>query len=164
MAESNLQRSVTTATARRLATTTKTAPQMGSITPRLLLKLLPWVQVSGGTFRVNRTKVELRKNDRLPIQYREEGTRRFLGRRSRSSLNAIPTSLPSTFCQRTARSKETQATFEWSTAASSSQTKLTKACRSSSSATTKIQSAARAPARQSLATPARFLAAARFAL
>ena len=64
MADSNLQRSVTTATARRLATTTKTAPQMGSITPRLLLKLLPWVQVSGGTFRVNRTKVELRKNDR----------------------------------------------------------------------------------------------------
>ena len=57
MADSNLQRSVTTATARRLATTTKTAPQMGSITPRLLLKLLPWVQVSGGTFRVNRTKV-----------------------------------------------------------------------------------------------------------
>ena len=51
MADSNLQRSVTTATARRLATTTKTAPQMGSITPRLLLKLLPWVQVSGGTFR-----------------------------------------------------------------------------------------------------------------
>jgi len=49
MADSNLQRSVTTATARRLATTTKTAPQMGSITPRLLLKLLPWVQVSGGT-------------------------------------------------------------------------------------------------------------------
>ena len=69
MADSNLQRSVTTATARKLATTTKTAPQMGSITPRLLLKLLPWVQVSGGTFRVNRTKVELRKNDRLPIQY-----------------------------------------------------------------------------------------------
>ena len=31
--------------------------------------MLPWVQVSGGTFRVNRTKVELRKNDRLPIQY-----------------------------------------------------------------------------------------------
>lgn len=38
MADSNLQRSVTTATARKLATTTKTAPQMGSITPRLLLK------------------------------------------------------------------------------------------------------------------------------
>ncbi len=69
MSDSNFQRSVTTATARKLATTTKTAPQMGSITPRLLLKLLPWVQVSGGTFRVNRTKVELRKSERLPIQY-----------------------------------------------------------------------------------------------
>ena len=69
MADSNLQRSVTTATARKLATTTKTAPQMGSITPRLLLKLLPWVQVSGGTLRINRTKVELRKSERLQIQY-----------------------------------------------------------------------------------------------
>ena len=69
MADSNLQRSVTTVTARKLATTTKTAPQMGSITPRLLLKLLPWVQVSGGTFRVNRTKVELKKTERLNIEY-----------------------------------------------------------------------------------------------
>ena len=85
MAESNLQRSVTTATARRLATTTKTAPQMGSITPRLLLKLLPWVQVSGGTFRVNRTKVELRKNDRLPIQY-VNGVPSFTAK----NLKAIP--------------------------------------------------------------------------
>ena len=85
MAESNLQRSVTTATARRLATTTKTAPQMGSITPRLLLKLLPWVQVSGGTFRVNRTKVELRKSERLPIQYLD-GVPSF----SAKSLKAIP--------------------------------------------------------------------------
>ncbi len=67
MADSNLQRSVTTATARKLATTTKTVPQMGSITPRLLLKLLPWVQVSGGTYRVNRTKVELKKT--LNIEY-----------------------------------------------------------------------------------------------
>ena len=85
MAESNLQRSVTTATARKLATTTKTAPQMGSITPRLLLKLLPWVQVSGGTFRVNRTKVELRKNDRLPIQY-VNGVPSFTAK----NLKAIP--------------------------------------------------------------------------
>lgn len=85
MAERNLQRSVTTATARKLATTTKTAPQMGSITPRLLLKLLPWTQVSGGTFRVNRTKVELRKSDRLAIEY-------FNGQPSFSakSLKSIP--------------------------------------------------------------------------
>ncbi len=69
MAENNLQRSVTTATARKLANTTKTAPQMGSITPRLLLKLLPWTQVESGTFRVNRTKVELKKAERISIEY-----------------------------------------------------------------------------------------------
>lgn len=69
MADLNLQRSVTTATARKLANTTKTAPQMGSITPRLLLKLLPWVQVESGTFRVNRTKVELKKAERIEIQF-----------------------------------------------------------------------------------------------
>lgn len=85
MADSNLQRSVTTATARKLATTTKTAPQMGSITPRLLLKLLPWVQVSGGTFRVNRTKVELKKSERLSIEYLD-GVPSF----SAKSLKSIP--------------------------------------------------------------------------
>ncbi len=40
--------------ARNLATTTKSAPQMQEITSRWLLRLLPWVQVSGGTYRVNR--------------------------------------------------------------------------------------------------------------
>ncbi|WP_332309653.1 family 2B encapsulin nanocompartment shell protein [Catenuloplanes japonicus] len=42
------------AAARNLATTTKTAPQMQGITSRWLLKMLPWVQVSGGVYRVNR--------------------------------------------------------------------------------------------------------------
>ena len=69
MADSNIQRSITTATARKLANTTKTPPQMGSITPRLFLKLLPWTQVESGTYRVNRTKVELKKADRIAIQY-----------------------------------------------------------------------------------------------
>lgn len=69
MADSNKQRSITTSTARLLANTTKTAPQMGSITPRLLLKLLPWVQVESGTYRVNRTKVELKKAERIEIKY-----------------------------------------------------------------------------------------------
>ena len=61
MADNNIQRSITTQTARKLANTTKTPPQMGSITPRLLLKLLPWTQVESGTYRVNRTKVELKR-------------------------------------------------------------------------------------------------------
>jgi hypothetical protein len=68
MSESNiLQRSVTTAVAKNLATTTKTAPKMMSITPRWLLSLLPWVQVEGGTYRVNRTKVELSRAERVEI-------------------------------------------------------------------------------------------------
>ncbi|MFH8369956.1 family 2B encapsulin nanocompartment shell protein [Streptomyces sp. NPDC018031] len=48
------QLSLGTAAARNLATTTKSVPQMQGITSRWLLKLLPWVQVPGGTYRVNR--------------------------------------------------------------------------------------------------------------
>ena len=47
MSDNRLQRSVTTSVARNLASTTKTAPKMMSITPRLLLGQLPWVQVDG---------------------------------------------------------------------------------------------------------------------
>ncbi|ANW17110.1 cyclic nucleotide-binding domain-containing protein [Streptomyces clavuligerus] len=48
------QSSLSTAAARNLATTTKSAPQMQEITSRWLLRSLPWVEVSGGTYRVNR--------------------------------------------------------------------------------------------------------------
>jgi CRP-like cAMP-binding protein len=66
MSDSLLQRSVTTSVARNLTTTTKTRPKMMSITPRWLLSLLPWVQVNG-TYRVNRTKVELQKAERISV-------------------------------------------------------------------------------------------------
>ncbi|WP_371497821.1 family 2B encapsulin nanocompartment shell protein [Kitasatospora sp. NBC_00374] len=46
--------SLGTAGARNLATTTKSEPQMQGISPRWLLRMLPWTQVSGGTYRVNR--------------------------------------------------------------------------------------------------------------
>ena len=46
--------SLGTAVARNLATTTKSAPQMQEITSRWLLKMLPWVETKGGTYRVNR--------------------------------------------------------------------------------------------------------------
>ena len=49
-----LQMSLSTKGARKLATTTKTPPQMQGITPRWLLQMLPWVQVKGGAYRVNR--------------------------------------------------------------------------------------------------------------
>lgn len=67
MSDNLLQRSVTTAVARNLANTTKTSPKMMSITPRWLLSLLPWVQVDGGIYRVNRTKVELAKAKRIEV-------------------------------------------------------------------------------------------------
>ena len=68
MSDSLLQRSVTTSVARNLANTTKTRPMMMSITPRWVLSLLPWVQVEGGTYRVNRTKVELKRAQRLSVE------------------------------------------------------------------------------------------------
>jgi hypothetical protein len=48
------QLSLDTRAARNLATTTKTPPQMQGITSRWLLRVLPWVQVDGGVYRVNR--------------------------------------------------------------------------------------------------------------
>ena len=52
--EAERQQSLSTAAARQLTTTTKSPPQMQGITARWLLKLLPWVEVSGGVYRVNR--------------------------------------------------------------------------------------------------------------
>ncbi|HEX8760848.1 MAG TPA: Crp/Fnr family transcriptional regulator, partial [Pseudonocardiaceae bacterium] len=52
--DSHAQLTLSTAAASNLATTTKSVPQMQSITPRWLLRVLPWVEVSGGTYRVNR--------------------------------------------------------------------------------------------------------------
>ncbi len=46
--------SLSAAAARNLATATVTVPQMTDITPRWLHKLLPWVDVDGGVYRVNR--------------------------------------------------------------------------------------------------------------
>lgn len=68
MSNGLLQRSVTASVAKNLANTTKTSPQMMSITPRWLLGLLPWVQVEGGTYRVNRTKAELSKAERIEVE------------------------------------------------------------------------------------------------
>src|SRR4051794_8729402 len=60
----NLQTSLATAAARQLATTTKTQPQMQGITPRWLLRMLPWVQ-SNGVYRVNRRLTYAVGDDRL---------------------------------------------------------------------------------------------------
>lgn len=52
--ESEQRLSLGAEAARTLATTTKTAPQMREISPRWLLRVLPWVDVAGAVYRVNR--------------------------------------------------------------------------------------------------------------
>ncbi|MFC9505828.1 family 2B encapsulin nanocompartment shell protein [Streptomyces sp. NPDC057002] len=52
--ETKPQQSLGTAAARNLATTTKSVPQMQEISSRWLLRTLPWVDIQGGTYRVNR--------------------------------------------------------------------------------------------------------------
>lgn len=105
MTDSLLQRSVTTAVARNLANTTKTAPKMMSITPRWLLSLLPWVQVDGGTYRVNRTKVELPKAERIAIEV-ADGLASFVP----ESLRSVPlfSALPEAILVRIAKRFKTE--------------------------------------------------------
>jgi hypothetical protein len=61
--------SFTQKAARNLATTTKSAPQMVGITPRYLSRLLPWVEVSSGTYRVNRQKVVLAQDEKIKFDF-----------------------------------------------------------------------------------------------
>ena len=67
LTNSKAQHSLSTEAARQLATTTKTVPQMVGITPRWFLRLLPWIQVEAGTYRVNRRKVILREEGRVNV-------------------------------------------------------------------------------------------------
>ncbi|MFF2140435.1 family 2B encapsulin nanocompartment shell protein [Streptomyces sp. NPDC058193] len=48
------QQSLATSAARNLATTSKSVPQTQETSSRWLLRMLPWVDVRGGTYRVNR--------------------------------------------------------------------------------------------------------------
>jgi CRP-like cAMP-binding protein len=54
LAEQRQQRTLATGAARNLATTTKSVPQVQASSPRWLLRMLPWVEVNGGAYRVNR--------------------------------------------------------------------------------------------------------------
>ncbi|MGW1075028.1 family 2B encapsulin nanocompartment shell protein [Streptomyces sp. NPDC002537] len=53
-AEQQAQLSLSTAAARNLATTTKSIPQMQGISSRWVIRMLPWNEVTAGTYRVNR--------------------------------------------------------------------------------------------------------------
>ena len=60
MADSkDVRRSLSDAQARLLANTTKTVPQLGNLTPRWLVQLLPWTPVESGTYRINRVRTDV---------------------------------------------------------------------------------------------------------
>ena len=63
---------------------------MMSITPRWLLSLLPWVQVNGGTYRVNRTKVELSKAERIGVDIRRGGFASAGSPAQRATVSGLP--------------------------------------------------------------------------
>ncbi|MEG8184411.1 cyclic nucleotide-binding domain-containing protein [Nocardia terpenica] len=60
-----LARSLSTAGARNLANTTKTPPQTAAITDRWLLDRLPWIEIPGGVYRVNRRRALRRSTGRV---------------------------------------------------------------------------------------------------
>ncbi|KRV51215.1 Crp/Fnr family transcriptional regulator [Wenjunlia vitaminophila] len=63
--------------ARQLATTTKTTPQMRGISPRYLLRALPWIDVESGVYRVNRRRTYVLGDDRIST-HTDAGTPRVI--------------------------------------------------------------------------------------
>src|SRR5271169_6903579 len=57
--------------ARTLSNPTLTAPQMLAVSPRWLLHLLPWVNIEGGTYQVNRRRIVLKQSDRIAARMEE---------------------------------------------------------------------------------------------
>ncbi len=85
MSDTMRRTSLGEAAAKNLADVTKTAPQMGALSPRWLLRMLPWVDVDAGLYRVNRVRVmgeELRR-----IETRVDGERAVL---EPEKLRAVP--------------------------------------------------------------------------
>lgn len=65
MDNSMIHMSLHPSAARHLSHSTKSLPMMESITPRWLLKFLPWIPVEAGVYRVNRIKKPKETEERL---------------------------------------------------------------------------------------------------
>ena len=61
--------------ARTLSHPTLTVPQMLAESPRWLLHLLPWVNVRGGIYQVNRRRIVLRQSDRIAAHFEGDTAR-----------------------------------------------------------------------------------------
>lgn len=58
--------------ARTLSNPTLTVPQMLAESPRWLLHLLPWLNIQGGVYQVNRRRIVLRQSDRIPTTFLDD--------------------------------------------------------------------------------------------
>lgn len=81
-----LRNSLSKQQARPLITTTKTRPQTEAISSRSLLKVLPWVNVPGGFYRVNRRQVLEIRPGLVTVDNNEDGTLFVYG----PTLNQMP--------------------------------------------------------------------------
>lgn len=90
MPETKPQLALADEAARQLANATKTVPQMRTITPRWLVRLLPWTPVEAGIFRLNQVKdasrvlvaCDRRDEQQLPetfVDYEEKPREYLLG-------------------------------------------------------------------------------------
>ena len=64
---SRAHQSVSLSGARRLANTTKTVAQITAVTPRWSLRMLPWVAVEAGTYRVNHRRILVPDDERIRL-------------------------------------------------------------------------------------------------
>lgn len=73
--------------ARPLTTTHKVRPQMEGISSRNLIKFLPWVNVQGGRYRVNRRRVLDIRPGKVTFTFKDDETPSIFG----PSLSQVPT-------------------------------------------------------------------------
>ena len=73
--------------ARTLSNPTLTAPQMLAVSPRWLLHLLPWVNIAGGTYQVNRRRVVLTQGGRIVAGL--EGDRAHINPKALRSISLL---------------------------------------------------------------------------
>ena len=70
--------------ARNLTNTSLTNPQYVAGTPKMLLSLLPWRDVPGGTLRINRTKLIFKGSGKITFEYGDGGLPSVTGESLRS--------------------------------------------------------------------------------
>ncbi|MPZ27804.1 MAG: cyclic nucleotide-binding domain-containing protein [Micromonosporaceae bacterium] len=85
--------SLGTRAARKLTTTTKSRPMMQEVSSRWLLRMLPWVQVPAGAYRVNRRLRYVVGDGRVTFTGTGTGTGTEVGAGAGADLQVIPQEL-----------------------------------------------------------------------